>query len=343
MKTYRVGVASLVHDHVWGELEHWAAHPQAEVVAVGETDPRLLDRFRTAFPAARVHAGPLAMLAAEGGNLDIVQIAAENARHADISEAAFGIGCHVITEKPMASCLDHAERMLSASRSADRMLMVNWPTAWSAAWQEFERLIVAGAIGDLRYFKYRSAHNGPKEIGCDPAFWAWLYDEELNGAGAYMDYCCYGAAMAARFLGLPCEVIGMRAVLAKDYPLPDDNALVGMRYPHAFAVAEASWTQPIGYATPNPYAYGSQGSLCIQDGKVRLQKVGEPNPEIIDPRAPEAPNRNAPEHMIHCLEHGIEPSGVCSAVVSRNAQEILEAGLRAADSGCKQTVPVGRS
>ena len=44
--------------------------------------------------------------------------------------------------------------------------------------------LMAGEIGKLFYFKQRSAHNGPKEIGCDPHFWHWLYDEELNGAGA---------------------------------------------------------------------------------------------------------------------------------------------------------------
>ena len=45
--------------------------------------------------------------------------------------------------------------------------------------------------------------NGPKEIGCDPRFVEWLYDEEKNGADALMDYCCYSANMCARFLGLP--------------------------------------------------------------------------------------------------------------------------------------------
>jgi len=340
MKTYRIGVASLVHDHIWGELRHWADHPRAEVAAVGETDERLLERFRREFPSATVHAGWQAMLESEGDGLDIVQIAAENARHADIAERAFLSGCHVITEKPMASCLAHAERMLSAARAADRTLMVNWPTAWSPAWQEYERQILGGAIGEVRYHKYRSAHNGPKEIGCDPAFWQWLYVEELNGAGAYMDYCCYGSAMAARFLGLPAEVTGLRAVLAKEYPVPDDNGLIAMRYPHAFAVAEASWTQPVGYATANPYAYGSDGSICIDDGKVRIRRVGATAPETIDPPTPAFPLRNAPEYLIHCLETGEPLEGICSASVSRDAQEILEGGLRAADSGRSQSLPV---
>lgn len=339
MKIYRVGVASLVHDHIWGELRHWKETGRAEIVAVAESDPRLRDRFLTEFPNARAYDTWGEMIDAEGDALDIVQIAAENNVHAQITEAACARGCHVITEKPMAARLAQANRMVDAASKAGVHLMVNWPTAWSPAHQEMERRILAGEIGQLRYFKYRSAHNGPKEIGCDPSFWGWLYDEEKNGAGAFMDYCCYGAAMCARYLGLPRSVMGMRAVLAKDYPIPDDNAIVAMRYDHAFGVAEASWTQVTGYVNGNPYAYGSEGALCIENGKVKRLKPGGAA-EFFDPAPLEAPRRSAPEYLIHCIDTGEPIEGVCSARVSRDAQEILEAGLRAAESGQTQSLPL---
>ena len=135
-----------------------------------------------------------------------------------------------------------------------------------------EHRILAGDIGKLFYFKQRSAHNGPKEIGCDPHFWGWLYDEEKNGAGALMDYCCYSADMNARFQGLPQQVTGFRGVFVKDYPVPDDNAIILMKYESGFGIAEACWTQTVGYATNNPVAYGTEGSLAISGNKVILQK-----------------------------------------------------------------------
>ena len=39
-KTYRVGVAKLVHDHVWGELRRWKELPNVEVVAAGDVHQR---------------------------------------------------------------------------------------------------------------------------------------------------------------------------------------------------------------------------------------------------------------------------------------------------------------
>ena len=44
-KTYRVGFASLVHDHVWGELRAWKAHPSVEIVAAGDVNAELRTQF----------------------------------------------------------------------------------------------------------------------------------------------------------------------------------------------------------------------------------------------------------------------------------------------------------
>lgn len=338
-KKYRVGVASLVHDHVWGELGHWAKLENVEVVAAGDVNADLRERITAKHGVSRVYDSWQAMLNAEADNIDVVQIASENSAHADIVEAAAARGKHIIVEKPMAATLAQANRMVAAAEKAGVTLLVNWPSAWSPAFQELERRLLSGAIGQVRYFKYRSAHNGPREIGCDPHFVEWLYDAEKNGAGAYMDYCCYGAAMCALFLGLPQKVTGLRGVFAKDYPLPDDAAIVAMQYAHALGVAEASWIQPTGYATANPVAYGSEGALSIQGNKLNLLRPGQPA-ETIEAPPTEAPRRSGPEYLIHCLEAGAPVEGLCSPKVSRDAQEILEAGLRAADTGTTQTLPL---
>ena len=45
-KTYRVGFALLVHDHVWGELKHWQNLPSVKIVAVGDVNQELCDKFK---------------------------------------------------------------------------------------------------------------------------------------------------------------------------------------------------------------------------------------------------------------------------------------------------------
>lgn len=167
----RLGLASLVHDHVWGELPQWKAHPEVEVVAVGEEDARLRDRAVSA-TGAKPYDTWQAMI--EGEELDLVLASSDNATAADIVEASMARGAHVVTEKPMAATLAQADRMVAAARQHDRLLMVNWPNQWEPAYVEWERRVRAGEIGRLLHVKRRNAHNGPKEIGCDPAFWGWL-------------------------------------------------------------------------------------------------------------------------------------------------------------------------
>ena len=150
-----------------------------------------------------------------------------------------------------------------------------------------------------------------------------------------MDYCCYGSALCARFLGRPETVTGLRAVLAKDYPLPDDNGLIAMQYAHAFGVAEGSWTQPTGYVAANLVAYGSEGALSVEGSRVTILRPGG-SPETLNVPPLTAPLRSGPEYLIHCLETGAAPVGLCSMSVSLTAQEILEAGFIAAQTGIAQ-------
>jgi predicted dehydrogenase len=327
------------HDHVWGELPHWKRLGNVELVAGGDDEPELLAKLKAEQGVTRLYNSWQELLEKEA--LDLLQVAGGNSESADIIEAAAAKGIHAIVEKPMAATLAQAERMLAAAQKAGTLLLINWPTAWAAAWQELERRALAGDIGELRYTRYRSAHSGPIAIGCHPSFVRDLTTPAINGAGALMDYCCYAADLAARLLGLPQSVTGMRGFFGDEpaYAASDDNAIILAKYPHAFGVCEASWTQPVGYAGTNPIVYGSTGSLGIHHGKILIQRPLQEE-EVLTPPPTQAPRRSAPEYLLHCLENGLPVEGFCSPKVSRDAQEILEAGLRAADTGQTQTLPL---
>jgi predicted dehydrogenase len=338
-KTYRLGVACMSHDHVWGELHRWQRLGNVEIVAGGDDEPDLLEKLKADYGVKRVYNSFQEMLEQE--ELDLVQAAGGNSEGADIVEAAAAHGLHVVSEKPMAATLAQAERMLAAAQKAGTLLLINWPNVWSAHWQELERRVLAGDIGEIRYTRYRSAHNGPVAIGCAPSFIRDLTTPEINGAGALMDYCCYGANLAARLLGAPQTVMGMRGYFGSEplYAASDDNAVIVAKYPHAFGVCEASWTQTVGYAGTNPVVYGTEGSIGIHHGKILIQHPGKAE-EVLTPPETQAPHRSAAEYLLHCLETGQPIAGFCSPQVSRDTQEILEAGLRCADTGQMQTLPL---
>ncbi|MDQ2732103.1 MAG: Gfo/Idh/MocA family oxidoreductase, partial [Armatimonadota bacterium] len=329
---------SMVHDHVWGELRHWHALPNVEMVAAADPNKPLRDKVQAEYGVQKLYDSWQEMLERE--DLHLLQVAATNADTAEIVEAAAVKGIHVISEKPMAARLSQADRMLAASRKHNTLLMINWPNGWSPDLLTMLRMIKDGAIGQPVYFKYRAAHNGPKEIGCSPYFYEWLYDEEKNGAGALMDYCCYSSNMNSYLFGLPKEVQGVRAVLAKDYPLPDDNAMIIMKYEKSFGVAEASWTQPVSYPSPNPICHGTGGCLYLWHGGLWIQTPKDAEARKVEPDTQPEYLVNGPRYLIHCLENNNPIEGLCSPEVSRNAQEILEAGLISADTGRTVKLPI---
>jgi predicted dehydrogenase len=327
---FRVGVTGLIHDHVWGMLRWWKELDGAELVAAADVNPPLLEKARSEFGVERTYSSYQEMLDRE--NLDIVTVTLDNAGTADAVEAAAARGVHVISEKPMAATLEQADRMVEACRRARVELMINWPTAWNPLIQTLDRLVRDGAIGQVHKTKYLAAHQGPREFGCSPYFCSWLYDAALNGAGALMDYCCYGAVMAAHWIGRPTSVVGVMGTLVKeDFPV-DDNAVILMKYPHALGIAEASWTQQGADGGANPAVYGSTGTLSIVGNRVRLARIGK-EPEWLETDQPSPGRRNGAEYLVSCLRSGTPVEGMCSAATSRTAQEILQRGLESAREG----------
>jgi predicted dehydrogenase len=327
---FRVAVAGLTHDHVWWMLRWWNELDDARLVGAADPNPPLLEKARTEFGVSRVYAEYRELLDREKPH--ILLVATDNAGTAPIVEEAASRGIHVMSEKPMAATLEQADRMLQACRRARVQLMINWPTAWSPQVQTVDRLVREGAIGRPHKTRYLAAHQGPKEIGCSRYFWEWLYDPERNGAGALMDYCCYGANLAAHWLGRPTSVVGIAGTLVKeDFPV-DDNAILLMKYPGAFGIAEASWTQQAPDGGANPSVFGTTGTLSVVGSKVRLALAGK-EPQLLEPDQPAPGRRNGAEYLVSCLRAGVPVEGLCSAETSRTAQEILQRGLESARSG----------
>ncbi|MHC4994622.1 MAG: Gfo/Idh/MocA family protein [Planctomycetota bacterium] len=330
----RIGVLGLSHDHVWDHLPHLAASDTGRLVAVADPNTPLLDRVKADHEGVVTYDDYHAMLDAE--SLDGVYIFDSNKRGAELAVEALNRGLHVIIEKPMAATKEGADAMLAAANASGKRLMVNWPFAWWPQMQHALRLALAGEVGPLWQVRYRAAHQGPRELGCSEYFCEWLYDAEQNGAGALMDYCCYGAALANVLLGKPSSVIATRGRLTKTDINVEDNAVIVMRYPKAMALAEASWSQ-IGKLTGYITAiYGTTGTLMLEPrlGGRLLQATAEDEAgsEVPVPE-PEAHLKNATEHFLWAITNEGDLMPLCDPTTCADAQTVLSAAIEACDSG----------
>jgi len=275
--------------------------------------------------------------------LDGVYIFSSNAEGAWLATLAAERGLHVLIEKPMAASLAAADVLLATVRENDVRLMVNWPFAWWPQMQHALSLIKSGAIGDVWQVKYRAAHAGPKELGCSDSFCNWLFDAELNGGGAMMDYCCYGSILASSLMGVPSRVFGLAGRFVKESITVEDNALIAMTYPNGMATAEGSWTQIGKLTTYMTAIYGTTGTLIIEPrvgGELFIATNDEPDGKSVE--VPPAPKhlQNCTNHFIHGIKTGEPFFDLCQDRPCRDAQEILEAGRLSAETGEEISLPL---
>ncbi|MBM3263080.1 MAG: Gfo/Idh/MocA family oxidoreductase [candidate division Zixibacteria bacterium] len=335
----RIAVLGMADDHLWGNLDDLMKRTDVTLVAGADASAVLLERFRANTGCERLYDRYETLLAAV--KPDAVYCFTAPAHHADVVVLCAAHGIPVMVEKPMAATLEQADRMLAAARRSGICLMVNWPTAWSRPLRTALLVVQEGRIGDLWQITWRGGHAGPDVIGCSDEFCDFLFDKELNGAGAFGDFAGYGASICLMFMGSsPNSVMGMAGRLIKKHLLVDDNGILLLRYPNAICMLEMTWIEVVSYASPfSPVFYGREGTL-IAGEKVILNTRKNPNGmEIALDDLPDS-QKNAIDHFLFCIRNGTAPQGQTCPELCRNAQEIMEAGLRSVTSGTEVQLPV---
>jgi predicted dehydrogenase len=347
--TYRVAVIGFAHSHVVSLMDSFAAQPNVEFIAAADTVPQTpsvseyrltrkwnLRRAREVIGISNIYDDWQELLVKE--RPDIVICCAENAQHADVTQAAASVGAHVILEKPMAASYADALRMTEATRAAGVRLMTNWPTAWSPALREAHCRVQQGDIGHVFQFKWRGGSLGPrKELPIEERALEWWY-QKSPGGGAFLDYCCYGANLSRWLLGQPAEsVIAMMDTLVNTWGEADDNAVLVVRFPRAMAILEGTWST-VDHGLPRgPILYGSEGTIVgtQQEGTrgIRIIRERGAEGEFIAGTPLQEGHRSPAEHLLHCLETGEPLHETLAPELNLQAQAILEAGRRSAETG----------
>ena len=129
-----------------------ALAPRAAVLAVCDLVPALVDGFATTwggvFPDARGYANYRELLADE--RIDLLSVVTSDHRHAQIVVDAVEAGVKgIFCEKPIATTLADADRMIEACARAGVPMLINHTRRWYPEYLEARRLVRAGAIGKL--------------------------------------------------------------------------------------------------------------------------------------------------------------------------------------------------
>ena len=348
----RLGFVGGDHLHFNDLLKNALSCPTADVVGAVVDDDELRTWFIEQYPDVRFYDDESEFY--QANSPDAIVTCANNLDAADVIERAAVRGVHVMKEKPMAASLAVAEQMATTAARYGTRLMINWPTNWSPAIHHLKTLIDEGAIGKVWQIHHRAGHGGPpqdylKGSPIGRVGWDWLIDRERNGGGAAVDFCSYGAALSRWIMGQPSKVTGVGGRYSKEFFTVEDNAVMILSYPKGHTITEGTWTQPAMPVRIPAMVYGDKGAIAlISNTELKIATKGVPgqhqglSAEGETITAPDLPvqYRTAIDYFTWCLLHDEPFAGLVSLEVSRDTQEILEAGLLSMESGGDVSIPI---
>jgi predicted dehydrogenase len=339
----RLAIVGLDHDHVWGLLKIIANEPDAELAAIADSHPELVEKAKATVPAGvKFFSDYLTML--DEVKPDAVIVTTANNRHLEILSACARRKIHFFTEKPMAASGADAREMERLARQAGIKLMVNYGNAWPEPTQEALRRIEAGEIGNIQKIIVQFGHEGPKEIGTSRYFADWLYDPVRNGAGALMDFGCYGADWAMVLKGRPKRVYATSLKLkTEQHNAVEDDATVLLEYPDATAILMPSWDW--SYGKGQAEIFGSKGSFLVRGDGLLFQpakdatSVQNPDGKPVETQPVPPEKRSGVAYFLYCIRNNKPIEGPVSAAINVGVNEIIDAAKESIRTGRAVAVP----
>lgn len=194
--------------------------------------------------------------------VEIVYVLTPNVSHCKISVAAFEAGKHVMCEKPMAACLEDAEKMMNAWKKSGKMFTIGYQNRFRADVQTLKRLCEEGEIGEVYYAQAHAIRRRGVPT------WGVFTDKAKQGGGPLIDIGTHSLDMALWLMDNyePATVTGVTFDKLGTTLKPENQAnFMGTWNPDTFEVEDSAF----GFVTMK------NGSLVTIDASWVLNSTEE--------------------------------------------------------------------
>ena len=353
-KRWRVAGINFDHFHMGDLLREVFDHPQAEIAGIADEQPERMREATANFGLTEDQVFTDYQACLEKTQPDVVILCPSTKSHATWVERVAPFGRPVLVEKPFASSLEEADRMIAAMKYSGQALAINWPLRWYPCHVTAHRLIREGRIGEVREVQFYDGNRGPLWHGADKIELeptperkaaSWFY-KKAEGGGSLLDYLGYGTTLGTWYHGgkKPIEVMAMM-----DEPQGlevDEQSVTVARYATGLSTFQTRWgtfTDPWTHQ-PQPKCgfvlKGSEGTISSYDGEpnVRLQDANHPEGVEIPADPLEGPNKGPIPYFLDCLERQAPIEGPLSVEISRIGQQIVDTAYQSA--AAKRALPL---
>lgn len=191
--------------------------------------------------------------------IDVVSITTPNAFHPDMAIAALEAGKHVWCEKPMATKLADAERMLAAARTSGKVAALGYNYIQNPVIRLIRRLLDEGRIGEVNHVRFEM----DEDFMADPEEFFYWKSEASSGHGALDDFGVHPLSILWTLLGSVRRVCGHMAKPYTDRTLQGGGRRAVETYDIATVLIELE-NGASGVMALNRAAWGRKGRILIQ-------------------------------------------------------------------------------
>ncbi|SPE40781.1 putative Oxidoreductase domain protein [Candidatus Sulfopaludibacter sp. SbA3] len=148
-KPLRIAIIGSGH-RAWAHLGILKSLPQYQVVALADPTPANLDRGASLAPGAKTYSDYHKLLA-EQKDIDAVIVITPSFLHSEVTVAALNRGLPVLCEKPMATSVEEANKMIEASKKSGKTLYIGFQKRLVPVTIKMHELAAAGEIGNIEF------------------------------------------------------------------------------------------------------------------------------------------------------------------------------------------------
>lgn len=192
-----------------------------ELVALAEVRPRLRQKVGSRFGVRKLYSSHAEL--AGDPEVDAVVVSGHYSGQGDIAAELLRAGKHVLMEKPMATSVEQAERILAAEREGRARLMVAYMKRYDAGNVLFKELLdrfrASGELGRITYVRnhgfggdWTAGLDTPLDETDEPypssstAWPSWLPEKLRKGYIAYLQQYTHNVNLLRWFLGAGSNV-----------------------------------------------------------------------------------------------------------------------------------------
>ncbi len=233
----KIGIISFAHMHAFSYARSIQQIDGVELAGIADDNAsrgaKMADTFQTDY-----YRDVDSLL---GTEIDAVIVTSENVHHVDHVIAAAQAGKHVLCEKPLATNIVDAKKMIALCKENGVILQTAFPVRFNTSIIRAKELVEAGKLG--RILAMKGTNRGTNPGG-------WFIDPKKSGGGAVMDHTVH-VVDVMRWL-MKAEVNEVYAevdqLISKEKI--DDCGILTLEFTNGvFATLDCSWNRNKTYPT----------------------------------------------------------------------------------------------